>query len=73
MYLFSSYLYILTNMKSRVLIVIRDYMKGLTKLKWMGRLLNKHNIEDALAEYSTMLDLCKTNDSPNAAGNRPKI
>ena len=43
-------------MKSRVLIVIRDYMKGLTKLKWMGRLLNKHNIEDALAEYSTMLD-----------------
>lgn len=31
-------------------------MQELSKLKWVGRLFNKHNIEDALAGYTTMLD-----------------
>lgn len=31
-------------------------MQELSKLKWVGRLFNKHNIEDSLEEYSAMLD-----------------
>ena len=39
-----------------MLVSIRDYMLELSKVKWMGRLLQKSSIEESLTTYHEMLD-----------------